>query len=582
MSDQKVDYHTAIQDFRRARRKASLERILAHIGGQPADLFSYEEVRRKLRLPRASSYSLKSIPVNAIIGSVKGYQDFTRNFLPKHGDKEDQWVSVELSALSEGELPPIEVFQIGDVYFVLDGDYCVSVARQRGIEQLEAHVMEIQTPISLAPDLQPDDLIIKAEYAEFLHTTHLDELRPGIDLTVTAPGRYRILEEHIALHQFVLQREHQQDMTFPEAAARWYDDMYHPIEHIIEQRGILRDFPNRTATDLYLWICEYQAALEEQIGWTIPPEAAATDLVRRFSAQPHRILSRITETLSDALTPDELEWGRPTGEWRKEKVAARRQDRLFNGILVAVTGQDVGWCALDQAIEIARREEGQIYGLHITRPKAPKNRDTVTQIQTEFDQRCQSAGVQGKLIVETGDIDRTICGRARWGDLVVSHLPHPQGFRPIVKLRSSFRTMIRRCPRPVLAVPKRATPMNRLLLAYDGSPKAIEALYVSAYLSGRWKSSLIIASIQDDEAELDAMSNMLAFARGYLNSRHITATFVQKPGVAGHMILTIAAENHCDLVLMGGYGYSPVVEAVIGSTLDHVLRHSQQPVLICR
>jgi nucleotide-binding universal stress UspA family protein len=247
-----------------------------------------------------------------------------------------------------------------------------------------------------------------------------------------------------------------------------------------------------------------------------------------------------------------------------------------------VTGQDTGWCALDQAIEIARREEGQIYGLHIVRSKARKVSDTINRIRAEFDQRCQSAGMQGRLVVEAGNLDRTICDRARWGDLVVSHLAHPQGFRPIVKLRSSFRTIIRRCPRPILAVPKTATPMAHLLLAYDGSPKALEALYVSAYLAARWNSSLVVASIQDDEAEFDAVSGMLTFARSYLTSRHITATFVQKSGVAGHMILAIAADHHCDLLLMGGYGYSPVVEAVIGSTLDHVLRHSQLPVLICR
>ena len=40
--------YLAIQDFRRARRQASLERIMARLTGKSADLLSYEDVRHKL------------------------------------------------------------------------------------------------------------------------------------------------------------------------------------------------------------------------------------------------------------------------------------------------------------------------------------------------------------------------------------------------------------------------------------------------------------------------------------------------------------------------------------------------------
>jgi nucleotide-binding universal stress UspA family protein len=33
---------------------------------------------------------------------------------------------------------------------------------------------------------------------------------------------------------------------------------------------------------------------------------------------------------------------------------------------------------------------------------------------------------------------------------------------------------------------------------------------------------------------------------------------------------------------MGGYGHSPVMEVVLGSAVDQVLRESRQPTLICR
>lgn len=582
MAEQHHDDQAAIHDFRQARRKAALDQILATIKGQSDELLSYEDVRQKLRLSKASGYSLKTIPVDAIIGSVDGYRDFTRNFLPKHDEAEQQWVSTELSALNDGELPPIEVAQVGDVYFVLDGLHCVSVARQRGIPELEAYVMEFQTPIALTPDMKPEDLIIKAEYAGFLHATHLNELRLDADLTVTSPGQYRILEEHIALHRLVLNHEQHRDVSLAEAAASWYDEVYAPLAQMIEQQGILRDFPDRTPTDLYVWISEHRAALEEQVGWKIPPGAAVIDLVRKFSTQPQRMFSRLITTLADVLTPDRLKWGQPTGEWRKERMMARRQDRLFSGILVSVTGQNDGWRAVDQALEIARRENGELYGLYAVGAKARQNEDASQHIRTEFEHRCQAAGVQGRLLVEPSAMSRVICTRAQWGDLVVTPLDRPHLFQPLIKLRSNLRTMIRTCPRPILAVPQNPTTMARLLLAYDGSPKAIEALYVSAYLARRWGSSLTVVVVQDHQDASDAMSKMVTFARGYLQSRHIQATFVQKIGMAGDVILSIAADNRSDLLLIGGYGYSPVREAMMGSTLDHILRHTRQPVLICR
>lgn len=578
MSAQGVEYQLAVEDFRRARRKASLEKIMAFITGKSVDLLSYEEVRKKLKLTKTSGYSIKEIPLDAIIGSVGRYNDFTRNFLPKQDRDERQWVAVDVMATSGEGLPPIEVFQIGEVYFVLDGNHCVSVARQLGATHIEAHVTEIRTAIPLTPDIQPDDLIIKAEYAEFLQSIHLADLRPGADLTVTVPGKYQVLEEHIAVHRYFMGLEQKREIPSIEAVIHWYDEIYLPIAHIIQEQGILRDFPDRTTTDLYLWISEHRVELEEQLGWNITPDAAASDFVRKFSRQPKRIISRLKEKLYDVVTPDELEWGPPTGQWRKERMAGRRHDRLFSGVLVSITGQDPGWCAVDQAIEIARHEEGQVYGLHLVPSEKQKTGKAITALQAEFDRRCQSAGVQGKLVIENGEIDRCICDRARWTDLVILHLAHPPGLQPIARLRSGFRTIIRRCPRPILAVPKISTRMTRLLLAYDGSPKAIEALYVSAYLAGRWDCSLVVVSVKEDRVT----TGTLSFAKRYLDSRHVKAAFVQRIGIVSETILRVAEEYQSDLIIMGGYGYSPVVEVVIGSTLDHVLRHSQQPMLICR
>ena len=67
----------------------------------------------------------------------------------------------------------------------------MSVAKQLGTPTIEAFVTEIDTKVPLSPDDEPHDIILKAEYADFLHQTQLDETRPNCYLYVTAVGQYR-------------------------------------------------------------------------------------------------------------------------------------------------------------------------------------------------------------------------------------------------------------------------------------------------------------------------------------------------------------------------------------------------------
>src|SRR5581483_7050901 len=119
------------------------------------------------------------------------------------------------------------------------------------------------------PNTSPDELIIKSEYADFLDHTRLDELRPDADLSVTAPGQYALLEQEIEARRAYLAQTRGLEVSLPDAAADWYDQVYLPIVEAIREHGILHEFPNRTETDLYIWIAEYRAALEQELGWQV-------------------------------------------------------------------------------------------------------------------------------------------------------------------------------------------------------------------------------------------------------------------------------------------------------------------------
>ena len=189
MSLDPKSYQAAVMDFQQARRTGALQEIVARLTGKSADLLSYEDVQQKLRLAGRSDRGLQEIPLDAIVGPVGRYPDFTRTFLPLNSRDEQRWASVKhvVDQLSIDALPPIEVYKIDQAYFVLDGHHRVSVARRHGLSTIHADVTEVRTKVPLAPDVTPDDLIIKAEYAGFLEATRLADLRPDVDLSVTVP-----------------------------------------------------------------------------------------------------------------------------------------------------------------------------------------------------------------------------------------------------------------------------------------------------------------------------------------------------------------------------------------------------------
>jgi nucleotide-binding universal stress UspA family protein len=151
------------------------------------------------------------------------------------------------------------------------------------------------------------------------------------------------------------------------------------------------------------------------------------------------------------------------------------------------------------------------------------------------------------------------------------------------KLSSGIVSLIRRCPSPVLVVPGGPSPFQHALLAYDGTPKAREALFVATYIAGRWGVALTAVSIPEGDR---VTSDTLDEARDYLEAHGVSAEYQvggrQDKGAIADAILNAATDASCDLILMGGYGVGPMVEAVLGSTVDRVLRSSARAMFICR
>jgi nucleotide-binding universal stress UspA family protein len=252
---------------------------------------------------------------------------------------------------------------------------------------------------------------------------------------------------------------------------------------------------------------------------------------------------------------------------------------MFSNILVPVIGRESGWHAVEQALTVAQRENGRLYGLHILSPDMDNESQDVKNLQDEFDQRCQVSNVPGSLILATGEVAQNIIERARWHDLVIISLDYPPPIQPLKTLHHGFRNLVQRCPRPILAVTKAAKPLSRAMLAYDGSPKAREALFIAAYLSGRWNIPMVVINVgESGRGNVGGLDG----ARQYIEGYGLQAEYIQRSGSNDQAILSAVREFGCDLLLMGGYGHGPFLDIVLGSTVNRVLNEIEIPVLICR
>ncbi len=246
-------------------------------------LLAFDQVRRLLRSPLGIERGMQIIPIANIVGSVGRYRDFDRAFLPLSGADEMRWRELDVAMNEMRTLPPIDVYQVGDVYFVRDGNHRVSVAKANGLTHVDAYVTEIATRVPLTADIDADRLIVKEEYAQFLEQTGLDESRPDAQLELSVPGHYELLLEHIAVRRYYVGLEQRRDVSLQEAAVSWYDTVYCPVVEAIRASDVLKEFPGRTETDLYLWVAYHRARLGERYGVTVPEREVLEGLARDFS-----------------------------------------------------------------------------------------------------------------------------------------------------------------------------------------------------------------------------------------------------------------------------------------------------------
>ena len=267
-------------DYGRARSKAFFNRVWAILSGQPTNLLSYDAIKEKLHIGGPIYRGVKTVRVDQIAGSLNRYHEFDRAFLPTQDQTAGRWQSVNRAFYEDVSLPPVVLYKVGEVYFVVDGHHRVSVAREQGQEFIDAEVRECATRVNITPDLKPEDLEILGEKVDFLERTGLDRLRPKANIKLTVPDGFERMLEHIAVHRYFMGLDWKRDISEEEAITHWHDTVYLPIAKIIRKSRILKDFPGKTEGDLYLWVLDHQHYLAEEEGQPLQsPEEAAREYI---------------------------------------------------------------------------------------------------------------------------------------------------------------------------------------------------------------------------------------------------------------------------------------------------------------
>lgn len=258
----------AESDFLRARRHQVLAALAAKLTNDSEDVtqsMSFDEVVNALGRRAENYLGTKLIPLDAIVGSVDKVRDFDRRFRPTSARSRQRWERLARASRTGEEIPPIDVYQVGDYYFVRDGHHRVSVARSLGLDVIEARVTAIDTFLTPIGINARADLELKHWRRIMLQRVPFTgEARAAV--AFDDPFDYGIVAETV--EAWATRTMHAED-TYMDAktmAKRWYAEEFKPVVQLIEDAGVRG--PNERPAAAYLRVAGERYRLIREHEWS--------------------------------------------------------------------------------------------------------------------------------------------------------------------------------------------------------------------------------------------------------------------------------------------------------------------------
>jgi hypothetical protein len=283
-------------DFSRARRRHEVGQLARRLRREPDDInqiLPFDEVVEALGRRGERRLGLHTLDLDSIVGTVDRTREFDRSFRPTSRRVRQRWERIA-KAMRRGEpMPPIDVYRIGGLHFVRDGHHRVSVARQLGLEVIEAYVTEIITEVGPDDATRPSNLFLKGHERLFFERVPLpEEARARIRLP--RGSQYADLAESVEAWGFRAMQERREFLTREQVARLWFEEEYVPVVELVRRAGLTG---RGTDTEAYDRVAALRYMLLRTHEWS-------DDVIERLRAELARPASRGEDTLVHELRRD--------------------------------------------------------------------------------------------------------------------------------------------------------------------------------------------------------------------------------------------------------------------------------------
>lgn len=273
------------EDFHKAHNKALFNEIQHLLNPEEAKLISFTDIKKLLKPKNEVYRGMEVVPVNLIVGSEGRYADFDNHFFPKSNFLKNRWARVDMAHYQDIILPPVSLYELGGLYFVRDGNHRVSVAKSKGIENIDAEVVSLQSEIKLKAGSTKEQMVkqvLEYEKRVFYAETNFGDITDYWCLEFSTPGQYDLIYNHILCHKYYINSSKKEEIPMEEAVLSWFQNVYMPVVNVIISRKILRKFKGRTYADLYVFLIKFWDELKQKFGNDISLEEAAEDFTNQY------------------------------------------------------------------------------------------------------------------------------------------------------------------------------------------------------------------------------------------------------------------------------------------------------------
>jgi nucleotide-binding universal stress UspA family protein len=283
-----------------------------------------------------------------------------------------------------------------------------------------------------------------------------------------------------------------------------------------------------------------------------------------------------------------------------------RMDDTQGRIILALDGSPLAQAAAMVAIQIAHSQKWAIQGLYVVdevlilEPYANYRAELSSveslagrqEVLATFEahgnlalqwleEACRAAGLPLADELVVGGVTEMVLQRAKGVTLLALGRRGKGHAATPTHLGSHFRAIAHHASCPLLVGGDVQRALQRLLLAYNGSGRAQQALIWAGRLQRSLAAEVTVLAVQEDD-NVDLAQSWLEEVQAHLPPAGLQhCRFLKRKGQPAAEIVAVAAEKQADLILMGGYRHrTALLEWLSGSTVNRVLRATPLPILI--